>query len=96
MLRTPSQRDKRVPKVMDELVLRCIERTTRMRAPNALGLEAMLLDGLDKAHFSVFTSGEPGTWVRGTPWRRPGMVVGEETGKFTSDFKRLAQAKEDR
>jgi len=93
-LRTPSQRDKRVPKIMDELILRCVETTVRMRAPNAHGLEPLLLEGLEKAHFSVFASGDPSTWVRGTPWRRPGVHAGEETSRFTSDFKRLAQEKQ--
>jgi serine/threonine-protein kinase len=92
-LKTPSQRDKRVPKVLDVLILGCLERTTRMRLPSALGEEAKLLDGLSKQGFEVFPSGDPSGWVRGTPWRKAGAHVGEETGRFTTDFKRLAQEK---
>ncbi|MBI3725312.1 serine/threonine protein kinase, partial [bacterium] len=93
-LKLPSQKDKRIPKVLDELALRCLERTTRTRTPSALGVEATLLEGLERAGFQVFAAGDAVRWVKATPWREPSAPVGEETGRFTNLFKKLADEKQ--
>lgn len=88
-IRMPSQRDKRIPKIVDEIVIPALERSPRARTPNALGLAERFLEGVAKAGFVVAPTGDPIGWVKGTPWRASGM--GEETGKFRADFKRMAQ-----
>ncbi len=92
-IKYPSQKDKRIPKVLDETVLRCLERTLRTRTPTALGVEAPLLEGLERAGFHVYVVGDAVKWVRATPWRAVGAPAGEETGRFTSLFKKLAEEK---
>jgi len=93
-LRLPSQRDKRIPKVIDEIVLGSLERSVRARLPDAMAIEPKLLEGLEKTGFHVFPKGDPVTWVKLTPWRDAGKPVGEETGRFTSIFRKLAGRKE--
>jgi serine/threonine protein kinase len=93
-VRMPSQRDKRIPKVLDEIVLRSIERSPRARSPSAAGLEQQLLEGIGKAGFYLDFKADPAGWVKATPWRTAGQAVGEETGKFTSTFTRLAKPRE--
>ncbi|HVY60692.1 MAG TPA: hypothetical protein VHF22_03520, partial [Planctomycetota bacterium] len=93
-LKYPSQKDKRIPKALDELVLRCLERSTRARVPSALGVEASLVEGLERAGFQIFASGDAVKWVKATPWRAPSAPVGEETGRFASIFKKLAEEKQ--
>jgi len=91
-VRMPSQRDKRIPKVLDEASLPALERTPRARTPNALGLAERLLEGISKAGFVIDPKGDPISWVKGTPWKadtRGG--VGDETGRFQSDLTRLAR-----
>jgi serine/threonine protein kinase len=89
----PSQKDKRIPKCLDELIMRCLERSTRARTSSAGPLEAELIEGLGRAGFDVFTSGDASKWVRATPWRAAGAPVGEETGHFVNTVKKLADEK---
>jgi serine/threonine protein kinase len=93
-VRMPSERDKRIPKVLDEVILRALERTPRARSVNAIGIEPELLGGLSKAGFYLDMKADPAAWVKATPWRAPGAAFGEETGKFKLSFDELAKPKE--
>ncbi len=68
-VRMPSQRDRRIPKVFDEIVLPALERSPRARTQNALGLEQRLLEGVAKAGFVLDLKADPAAWVKATPWR---------------------------
>lgn len=93
-VRMPSERDKRIPKVFDEVILRALERTPRARSASAVGLEQQVLEGLSKAGFYLDFKAEPAAWVKATPWRAAGQPIGEETGKFRMWFDEAAKPKE--
>ncbi len=88
-IRYPSQADKRIPKILDEICLRCFEKILRARLDNAMGLEPMLTDGLQRAGFNIVLAGDPARWVQKTPWMMETGRIGEETGKFKVIFDRL-------
>lgn len=93
-VKLPSQRDKRIPKVFDEVILRALERSTRARSPSAVGLEQQLFEGISKVGFFLDLKADPVAWVKATPWRDAGQPLGEETGKFRLAFGKLARPKE--
>ncbi len=88
----PSQLDKRIPKILDEIVMRCLERAPRARLLSAAGLEQQLIEGLDRAGFRLDLFRAPAEWVRSTPWKPVGAPEGEETQKFVAIFKKLTEA----
>lgn len=91
-LRLPSQRDRRVPKVLDEVTLGALERRVRARIPDARGLPAQLLSGFQKAGYAVEPDdGPPLRWVRGTPWRGRGDPPPEELEKIEALFGKLRE-----
>ncbi|GIW72223.1 MAG: hypothetical protein KatS3mg102_1765 [Planctomycetota bacterium] len=100
-VRYPSAVDGRIPKILDEVVLACLERRTRARLPDAIGLGRRLVAGLERARFRLDLSREPEAWVQSTPWRpRPQPArrsaaadaeVGAETGAFRAMLERLAE-----
>ncbi len=69
-MRHPSQRDPRIPKVLDKLVIDMLERRMRARIPDARGVEQSLLRGCERAGFRFDFSAAPLAWVTGTPWQR--------------------------
>ncbi len=95
-LRYPSQRDKRIPKILDEIVFGALERRVRVRLQSTAGLEDKLLGGLERAGFELDLTGDPSGWMRRTPWERnltnlsgtSSEVPGEESQAFMRLFKR--------
>ncbi|MHC4392415.1 MAG: protein kinase domain-containing protein [Planctomycetota bacterium] len=85
-LRYLSQRDKRIPKVLNEVVFSSLERRVRARVQNASGLYDRLLEGFRKAGYTIDTSGPAADWVVATPWRRAGSEKGAETDAFVALF----------
>lgn len=67
--RFPSQLDKRIPKIIDEVLMNALERQLRARRQNALGLYERLLIGFQKSGFRLETDDAPVTWVKRTPWQ---------------------------
>ncbi|MFC1705321.1 protein kinase [Planctomycetota bacterium] len=67
--RYPSERDKRIPKILDEVILGALERRVRARTQDAVGLEKQLLQGFSRAGYDVEPVGAPKGWVRSTPYR---------------------------
>jgi serine/threonine protein kinase len=95
-LRYPSQRDKRIPKILDEVVFSALERRTRARLASAVGLEERLVEGFERAGFVLDLNGDPSGWMRYTPWERhpthlggaPAAPPGGESQAFIRLFKR--------
>ncbi len=68
-MRHPSQRDPRIPKILDKIVIDVLERRVRARTQNACQLEKVLLEGCQRAGFRFDFSGSPLDWVVDTPWK---------------------------
>lgn len=69
-MRHPSQRDPRIPKIFDKVVIDVLERRVRARTPDACGLEKVLLEGCQRAGFRFDFSAAPLDWVKDTPWKQ--------------------------
>jgi hypothetical protein len=63
----PSERDRRCPKILNELISRCLERRPGDRFQDAGAMERELLDGLERTGIKVHFDREPARWIEKGP-----------------------------